>query len=131
MIERELKPNGKNISVTQENKREYVDLMVKWKIERGMGEQMAQIIKGFDEALDLKMISLFDDRELELVIAGTADIDIKDWRQNTEYRSGNIVFLAWKAASVFNIYNQGHNILDKYLFSVKTFFRRTFNIVNS
>jgi len=88
VIERELKPNGKNISVTQENKREYVDLMVKWKIERGMGEQMAQIIKGFDEALDLKMISLFDDRELELVIAGTADIDIKDWRQNTEYRSG-------------------------------------------
>ena len=34
------------------------------------------------------MISLFDDRELELVIAGTADIDVKDWRTNTEYRSG-------------------------------------------
>ena len=35
------------------------------------------------------MISLFDARELELVIAGTADIDVKDWRKNTEYRSGN------------------------------------------
>ena len=41
------------------------------------------------QALDLKMISLFDARELELVIAGTADIDVKDWRKNTEYRSGN------------------------------------------
>ena len=37
------------------------------------------------------MISIFDDRELELVLAGTADIDIKDWRKNTEYRSGESV----------------------------------------
>ena len=42
------------------------------------------------KALDLKMISIFDDRELELVIAGTADIDVKDWRKNTEYRSGTL-----------------------------------------
>ena len=34
------------------------------------------------------MISIFDARELELVIAGTADIDVKDWRGNTDYRSG-------------------------------------------
>ena len=40
------------------------------------------------QALDLQMVSLFDARELELVIAGTADIDVKDWRANTDYRSG-------------------------------------------
>lgn len=39
------------------------------------------------------MISLFDDRELELVLAGTADIDMKDWRKNTEYRSGMVIYL--------------------------------------
>jgi E3 ubiquitin-protein ligase HECW2 len=104
--ERELKPNGANIPVTEQNKKEYVDLMVKWKIERGMGEQMEQIIRGFNEALDLKMISLFDDRELELVLAGTADIDIKDWRKNTEYRSGyhdkhKVVQWFWKAVDSF------------------------------
>ena len=49
VIERELKPNGHNIPVTEENKQEYVDLMIKWKIERGMGEQMQQIVKGFNE----------------------------------------------------------------------------------
>lgn len=31
---------------------------------------------------------MFDARELELVIAGTVEIDVKDWRKNTEYRSG-------------------------------------------
>lgn len=105
--ERELKPNGRNIPVTERNKREYVDLNVKWKVERGMGEQMEQLIKGFSEALDLQMISLFDDRELELVIAGTADIDIKDWRKNTEYRSGyhdkhGVVQWFWKAVDSFS-----------------------------
>ena len=30
----------------------------------------------------------FDASELELVIAGTAEIDAVDWRKNTEYRSG-------------------------------------------
>ena len=29
---------------------------------------------------------------MELVIAGTADIDIKDWRKNTDYRSGMRIF---------------------------------------
>ena len=52
------------------------------------------------------MISIFDDRELELVLAGTADIDIKDWRKNTEYRSGyhdkhKVVQWFWKAVDSF------------------------------
>jgi len=33
-------------------------------------------------------VSKFDARELELVIAGTVEIDVVDWRKNTEYRSG-------------------------------------------
>ena len=34
------------------------------------------------------MVSVFDAKDLELVIAGTAEIDVVDWRANTEYRSG-------------------------------------------
>lgn len=40
------------------------------------------------EVVDPRLVSVFDARELELVIAGTAEIDINDWRSNTEYRSG-------------------------------------------
>lgn len=40
------------------------------------------------KVLDVSQINIFDARELELVIAGTADIDVKDWRNNTDYRSG-------------------------------------------
>lgn len=42
----------------------------------------------FPKVLDANLVNLFDARELELVISGTADIDIEDWRKNTEYRSG-------------------------------------------
>jgi len=43
------------------------------------------------QVLDSKLVSKFDARELELVIAGTVEIDVVDWRQNTEYRSGNLL----------------------------------------
>lgn len=46
----------------------------------------------FPKVLDANLVNLFDARELELVISGTADIDIEDWRKNTEYRSGK-----WKS----------------------------------
>lgn len=36
----------------------------------------------------MRLVSVFDARELELVIAGTAEIDLADWRNNTEYRGG-------------------------------------------
>ena len=40
------------------------------------------------KVIDPRLLAVFDARELELVIAGTAEIDVADWRRNTEYRSG-------------------------------------------
>lgn len=40
------------------------------------------------QVVDVRLVSVFDARELELVIAGTAEIDLADWRNNTEYRGG-------------------------------------------
>lgn len=33
---------------------------------------------------------MFDACELELLISGTADIDVNDWVSHTEYRSGKL-----------------------------------------
>lgn len=44
------------------------------------------------QVVDARLVSVFDARELELVIAGTAEIDLSDWRNNTEYRGGNLNF---------------------------------------
>ncbi|XP_033762658.1 E3 ubiquitin-protein ligase HECW2-like [Pecten maximus] len=88
VTERELKLNGKTLAVTEKNKKEYIERMVKWRLERGVTEQTEGLIRGFHEVLDGRLVSMFDARELELVIAGTVEIDVHDWRRNTEYRSG-------------------------------------------
>lgn len=44
------------------------------------------------QVVDVRLVSVFDARELELVIAGTAEIDLADWRNNTEYRGGRNYF---------------------------------------
>lgn len=88
VIEKDLKPGGKNIAVTEKNKKEYIEKMVKWRLERGVADQTEHLVKGFYEVVDPRLVSVFDARELELVTAGTAEIDVSDWRKNTEYRSG-------------------------------------------
>ncbi|CAH1790465.1 unnamed protein product [Owenia fusiformis] len=88
ITERDLKPNGRHIPVTEKNKKDYIDRVVKWRVERGVVEQTESLVRGFYEVIDSRSVSVFDARELELVIAGIAEIDTADWRKHTEYRSG-------------------------------------------
>ncbi|XP_048193026.1 E3 ubiquitin-protein ligase HECW1-like [Perognathus longimembris pacificus] len=90
VTERELKSGGANTQVTEKNKKEYIERMVKWRVERGVVQQAEALVRGFYEVVDSRLVSVFDARELELVIAGTAEIDLNDWRNNTEYRGGEL-----------------------------------------
>jgi len=82
----DLIPNGRNIDVTNENKKEYVDLMVKWRIEKRIAEQFQAFKEGFHELIPQDLINVFDERELELLIGGIAEIDVDDWKKHTDYR---------------------------------------------
>jgi len=62
----ELKPNGADIDVTERNKREYVDLLMKWRFEHRINKQMEAIKKGFNDVFPLRMLQIFDERELEV-----------------------------------------------------------------
>ena len=53
MSERELKPNGKNLPVTEKNKKEYIEKVVKSRLERGVTEQTESLIRGFHEVIHL------------------------------------------------------------------------------
>ncbi|KAK7163668.1 hypothetical protein R3I93_007656 [Phoxinus phoxinus] len=107
VTERELKSGGTNMQVTEKNKKEYIDRMVKWRVERGVVQQTQALVRGFYEVVDSRLVSVFDARELELVIAGTAEIDLNDWRNNTEYRGGYhdghiVIRWFWGAVERFN-----------------------------
>ncbi|CAF0857734.1 unnamed protein product [Brachionus calyciflorus] len=107
LIERDLKENGRNIAVTEKNKLEYIQRIVKWRVERGVQKQTEALVKGFYEVLEPKYVQIFDARELELVLCGTVEIDINDWKKNTDYRSGynsthQIVLWFWQAVDKFD-----------------------------
>ncbi|KAF2762305.1 hypothetical protein EJ05DRAFT_204624 [Pseudovirgaria hyperparasitica] len=79
--------NGRNISVTEENKHEYVRLVVEYKLTGSVQEQLESFLKGFHDIIPAELISIFNEQELELLISGLPDIDVDDWKNNTDYHS--------------------------------------------
>lgn len=82
-------PGGENIEVTQDNKKEYVDAITEYRISKRVEEQFQAFMSGFNELIPQELINVFDERELELLIGGMADIDVEDWKKHTDYRGYN------------------------------------------
>ena len=51
-----------------------------------MEEQFNAFVTGFNELIPPDLVNVFDERELELLIGGIADIDVEDWKKHTDYR---------------------------------------------
>uniref|UniRef100_A0A8C5E1L1 HECT-type E3 ubiquitin transferase n=1 Tax=Gouania willdenowi TaxID=441366 RepID=A0A8C5E1L1_GOUWI len=106
IIQHELKPNGKSISVTQDTKKEYVRLYVNWRFLRGIEAQFLALQKGFNEVIPQHLLKAFDEKELELIVCGLGKIDINDWKSNTRLKhctpESNIVKWFWKAVESFD-----------------------------
>ncbi|KAE9458821.1 hypothetical protein C3L33_09258, partial [Rhododendron williamsianum] len=81
----ELIPGGRNIRVTEENKHKYVDLDAEHRLTTAIRPQINAFLDGFNELIGRDLISIFNDKELELLISGLPDIDFDDMRANTEY----------------------------------------------
>lgn len=102
----ELKPNGAQLVVTEENKREYVKLYVNYRFMRGIEQQFLALSKGkidqrfkniysskdvffetgFGELIPSHLLRPFDERELELVVGGISKIDVIDWKTHTRLK---------------------------------------------
>lgn len=102
----DLIPNGRNVAVCDDNKHEYVDLIVENKLTNAIKSQLDAFLEGFYEIIPLDLVSIFTEKELELLISGVPDIDIDDWKNNTEYRGYNAastqVQWFWRAIRSFD-----------------------------
>ena len=61
-------------------------LVTEWKIQKRVEEQFNAFITGFNELIPADLVNVFDERELELLVGGIADIDVDDWKKHTDYR---------------------------------------------
>ncbi|KAM8947327.1 E3 ubiquitin-protein ligase Itchy homolog isoform 1-T1 [Pelodytes ibericus] len=82
----DLKPNGINVQVTEENKEEYIRLVAEWRLSRGVEEQTQAFFEGFNEILPQQYLQYFDAKELEVLLCGMQEIDLNDWQRNAIYR---------------------------------------------
>lgn len=84
----DLKPGGSEIKVTNENKEEYIQLLTNFRIFNRVSEQFDAFTLGLNEMVPNELLRVFDELELELLIGGISQIDVTDWKSNTDYRGG-------------------------------------------
>jgi len=81
-----LKPGGENIDVTNFNRQEYMQLKMKHIILDRTKSQLAHFLRGLYDVVPEIWLSIFDYRELELLLCGLPNINVADWKNNTTYK---------------------------------------------
>ncbi|KAL8707322.1 MAG: hypothetical protein Q9220_007634 [cf. Caloplaca sp. 1 TL-2023] len=98
--------NGRNIPVTEDNKHEYVQRVVEYRLTGSVQEQLEKFLGGFHDVVSPELIAIFNEQELELLISGLPDIDVDDWKNNTEYHnysaSSSQIQWFWRAVRSFD-----------------------------
>lgn len=102
----ELKEHGYNILLTEENKKQYVDSIVDYKLMFQIEKQLEAFLRGFYTIIPYESIMKFEVFELDMLLAGAAEIDVDDWERNTEYTGYNIydqqIIWFWKVVREFD-----------------------------
>ncbi|XP_076245153.1 E3 ubiquitin-protein ligase Nedd4 isoform X4 [Calliopsis andreniformis] len=107
--QRELKPDGANIPLTDKNKDEYIGLVIQWRFVSRVQEQMNAFLEGFNALIPPTLVKIFDEHELELLMCGIQHIDVKDWKQNTLYKGdyhANHIVVQWFWRVVLSFSNE-------------------------
>jgi hypothetical protein len=80
----ELKKDGRSHPVTFDNRHEFVDLVIKTRLNES-ARQLQAIQKGLGTVVPLRMLGLFSWLDLEILVCGNPHIDIEALRRHTHY----------------------------------------------
>lgn len=82
-----LKEKGNEVKLTNENKKEYVNLRTNLSLVRSIEKQVQAFCDGFDSFISPDELNIFTSNELNLLICGIPKIDVVDLKNNTVYES--------------------------------------------
>ncbi|KAF2075165.1 hypothetical protein CYY_003513 [Polysphondylium violaceum] len=100
-----LKPFGNLIKVTDENKQEYIDLLVQNIFYTSIKVQVDEFKEGFYSIIPQNIISIFNSKELEMLICGRDIINFDDLRLHSIFTglfNDDIISLFWEVVNEFN-----------------------------
>ncbi|CAH1102309.1 unnamed protein product [Psylliodes chrysocephalus] len=82
----DLKPDGSNIPVTNENRLEYIQRLADLKLNSQLRKQCIAFRDGLNSVVPLTWLKLFSHTELQVIIGGdTQEIDVNDLCEHTAY----------------------------------------------
>lgn len=85
----DLKENGNQINVTQENKKEFVNLYADFILNKSIQKQFRAFKRGFQMVVNESPLkTLFKPEEIELLVCGSKEFDFSALEQATEYDAG-------------------------------------------
>ncbi|CAG9090323.1 unnamed protein product [Plutella xylostella] len=85
----DLKPDGGSVPVTQDNKREFVDLYADFLLNTSVESQFGAFRRGFAMVThESSLPALFRPEELETLVCGSKNFDFKELESSTEYDGG-------------------------------------------
>lgn len=82
----ELKPGGEDIDVTDENKMEYLSLVLRYRMLDSVADQLTALLKGLYEVIPKSLLTIFDYQELDFYLSGLPTINVADWMNNSRVR---------------------------------------------
>lgn len=103
----ELKPGGKDIPVTNDNKIEYIFLLADYKLNRQIHEQTIAFRQGISNVINLDLLKLFNINEIQNLISGSDEsIDVDDWKRYTVYSGftpdSKVIEIFWDVVESFD-----------------------------
>jgi hypothetical protein len=103
----ELIEGGAAIPVTDENKADYVQRVIEYKLRQSIRPQLESFLNGFYSVLPQERLDRrFTAEELDIVIAGYPEIDVTDLRAHTQYvgytRKDKQIVWFWKVVKEFS-----------------------------
>jgi len=82
----ELIRNGRNVSLTWKNRKEYKERIVKFQHKKDFA-QFDAIRRGFGRILPVDFLTMFTWKELEMAVCGDPELDIKQLKENAIYEA--------------------------------------------
>eukprot|EP00922_Rhytidocystis_sp_ex-Travisia-forbesii_P043255 GHVS01064572.1.p1 GENE.GHVS01064572.1~~GHVS01064572.1.p1 ORF type:complete len:266 (+),score=22.23 GHVS01064572.1:167-964(+) len=82
----DLKPDGREVEVTDGNKEDYIELRTQHKIRLSIREQLNALTEGVWAVIPLPLLRVFDFQELDLLLNGLPHLDVDDWKKNSHYQ---------------------------------------------
>ncbi|XP_058212295.1 E3 ubiquitin-protein ligase UPL6 isoform X2 [Rhododendron vialii] len=110
--EEELLPRGKSTRVTNEKVITYIHLIANHRLNFQIRQQSSHFLRGFQQLIQKDWIDMFNEHELQLLIAGSMEgFDVKDLRAHTNYAGGYhsehyVIDMFWAVLSNFSRENQ-------------------------